>query len=124
MLLFDSAGGLDLLDLSLELVVVLADRHLELVLLLQREEAQDRSRGNHCCDAVEKHLLHGRLFPLQGGDVLRRGVAVDRLGQIDLGLLRNRPAGGQQDQAIPGIAPVRISPLWPVAPSIPHRYRA
>ena len=76
------AGGLDLSDLLLELAVVDAGCHLELVLLLQGEDAQDRSRGNHCGHPVEHPRFHGRLLGLQGRDVLLCRGAIDRLGQI------------------------------------------
>ncbi len=96
--LLDPAGHLDLADLLRELVVVVADRHLVLGLLLLGEDAHHRRSGIDRGHAVEEALRHRRLLLLENRDVLRGGGAVNGLVELHLGLLGDRLAGRRERQ--------------------------
>ena len=68
----------------MELVVVFADRHLQLVFLLVGEDAQNGSGGDNGGDPGGKALCDRRLLPLEQRDVLFSGRTVDRLCELDL----------------------------------------
>ena len=68
----------------MELVVVFADRHFQLVFLLVCEDAQNRSGGDNRGHPGGKPLCDRGLLTLEQRDVLFSGRTVDRLRELDL----------------------------------------